>query len=134
MTSIFNSRKKALISTAMCTAIVIPALALASADELERGKAVYNGIGACSTCHGAIGKGDGAAAGALEPRPRSFAVGEYKLDTDKDGKTGTEADIFDVVSKGATAFGGSPLMAGRADIPEADRRALAKYVLSLRQK
>ena len=129
---ILNGRKEALISLAVCGALCIPALA--SADELEKGKAVYNGIGACSSCHGVLGKGDGAAAAALEPKPRSFAVAEYKFDTDKDGKTGTETDIFDVVSKGAPAFGGSPLMAGRADIPEADRKALVKYVISLKQK
>jgi mono/diheme cytochrome c family protein len=128
----FDKRKPLLIFLAVGTALLIPICAVA--DDLETGKAVYNGIGTCSSCHGALGKGDGVAAASLEPKPRSLASGNYKFDTDKDGKSGTEADVFDVISRGAAAFGGSPLMAGRADIPEADRKALAKYVLSLKEK
>ncbi len=105
----------------------------AFADELEQGKTVYNGIGACASCHGAAGMGDGPAAAALTPKPRSFASGEYAYDTDADGKKGTETDIFNIISNGAMKYGGSPMMAGRADIPEADRKALAKYVLSLKK-
>jgi mono/diheme cytochrome c family protein len=106
----------------------------ATADEiLEKGKTVYNGDGACATCHGALGQGDGMAAAALTPKPRNFAAGDFALDTDKDGTTGTEEDIFQVITNGAAKFGGSPMMAGRPDLPEADRRALAKYVHSLKQ-
>ena len=128
----FDERKPLLTSLALGASLFIPICAVA--DDLETGKAVYNGIGACSSCHGALGKGDGVAAASLEPKPRSLVSGDYKFDTDKDGRSGTEADVFDVISKGAAAFGGSPLMAGRTDIPEADRKALAKYVLSLKQK
>jgi len=101
--------------------------------ELAKGKSIYNGIGACAACHGDKGLGDGAAAAALNPKPRSFASGEYKYDTDKDGKAGTEKDIYNIVTNGAAKYGGSVLMAARADIPEADRKALAKYVLSLKK-
>lgn len=107
---------------------------LASADDaLEKGKSVYNGIGACSSCHGPLGLGDGPAAPALDPKPRSFAEGVYAIDADGDGKTGTEADLFKVISDGAQKYGGSIMMAGRPDIPEADRKALVKYVLSLKK-
>ncbi len=102
-------------------------------DELEKGKAVFNGAGACASCHGALGAGDGVAAAALTPKPRNFAAGEYALDTDNDGKKGTETDIFNVVTNGALKYGGSPMMAGRADLSEADRKAVAKYVLSLKK-
>lgn len=104
------------------------------ADDLARGKTLYDGIGACATCHGALGKGDGAAAAALNPKPRSFAAGEFAYDTDNDGKKGTETDIANIIGKGAAAFGGSPMMAARPDISEADRLAIAKYVLSLKGK
>jgi len=102
-------------------------------DDLAKGKSIYSGIGACATCHGEKGLGDGVAAAALNPKPRSFASGEYKYDTDKDGKKGTEKDIYNIITNGAAKYGGSALMAARADIPEADRKALAKYVLSLKK-
>ena len=119
------------ISYVAMVTILTPSFA--SADDLARGKELYNGVGACFSCHGTEGKGDGAAAAALNPKPVSFASGAFKYDTDKDGKTGTEADIANVIGQGAMAFGGSPLMAARSDISEADRHALAKYVLSLKK-
>lgn len=103
------------------------------ADDIAKGKAVYDGIGACGTCHGPNGAGDGAAAAALNPKPRSFVSGNYAYDTDGDGKKGTEADVFNIVTNGAAKYGGSMLMAARADIPEADRKALSKYVVSLKK-
>ena len=109
------------------------ASAFAQDAMLEKGKLIYNGTGACFSCHGPAGLGDGAAAAALNPKPRSFAEGHYNFDTDGDGKTGTEADLFNVVSNGAQKYGGSMMMVPRPDIPEADRKALVKYVLSLKK-
>ena len=60
-----------------------------------------------------------------------MSTGTFKYDTDNDGKTGTETDIFNIITHGAAKYGGSFFMAGRADIAEGDRRALVKYVLSL---
>lgn len=113
-------------------AIALPCVAQADAD-IEKGKAIYNGLGGCVACHGAMGKGDGAAAAALTPKPNDFSKGVFKYDANGDGKTGTEDDIAAVIGNGAAKFGGSPMMVGRADIPEADRKALAKYVLSLKE-
>jgi mono/diheme cytochrome c family protein len=110
--------------------LAAPAATAADAD-LEKGKAVFNGPGACNSCHGALGAGDGPAAGALNPKPRSFAEGKFAFDTDGDGKTGTEQDIFNVITNGAMKYGGNVMMVARPDIAEADRKALAKYVLSL---
>lgn len=122
---------RALIAT-VC-AIGVASAQTARADDIETGKNVYNGLGACASCHGATGAGDGAAAAALDPKPRSFLAGVFKFDTDGDGKTGTETDIFNIVTNGAAKYGGSPLMVGRPDIPEADRKAIAKFVLSLKK-
>ncbi len=122
--------KSALLSLSVLVLLPVSA----SADEmLEKGKSVYNGIGACASCHGPEGLGDGPAAAALNPTPRSFAKGEYALDTDGDGEAGTETDLFNVVTNGAQKYGGSIMMAGRPDIAEADRKALVKYVLSLKK-
>lgn len=81
------------------------------AGDAAAGKAVYTGKGTCWTCHGQAGKGDGPAGKALNPAPRDFSVGAFKFDADKDGKPGTDADLKLVITKGAAAFGGSPLMA-----------------------
>jgi len=82
----------------------------ALAGDAAAGKAVYTGKGTCWTCHGQAGKGDGPAGKALNPAPRDFSVGSFKFDADKDGKAGTDADLKLVITKGAAAFGGSPLM------------------------
>jgi len=103
------------------------------ADDLAKGKEVYNGMGACSSCHGVLGAGDGVAAAALNPKPANFQAGVFKYDTDEDGKTGTETDILNVITNGALKYGGNIMMVARADLPVADRKALAKYVLSLKK-
>ncbi len=55
--------------------LTIPALA----DELPRGKAIYDRR--CAWCHGAEGAGDGPAAERLNPPPRDFTLGLYKWKT-----------------------------------------------------
>ena len=114
-------------------AIISAAGSVRADDELEKGKGIYNGTGACFSCHGATGMGDGAAAAALTPKPRSFVEGVFKFDTDGDGKTGTETDVLNVVTNGAQKYGGSMMMVARPDLAEADRKAVVKYVLSLKK-
>ena len=127
-----NQKRTAAIAVAMALTTVI-STANADQAELDKGKGIYNGAGACFSCHGPAGAGDGAAAAALNPKPRSFVEGAFNYDTDGDGKTGTEQDIANIIEKGAAKFGGSMLMAGRPDIAAADRLALARYVISLKK-
>ncbi len=118
----------------LTTVILLGSASFAFADaEVEKGKTIYNGAGACFSCHGPAGAGDGAAAAALNPKPRSFVEAHFNFDTDGDGKKGTETDLFNVVTNGAAKYGGSPLMVGRPDIPEADRKAVVKFVMSLKK-
>lgn len=105
----------------------------AQADDLAKGKEVFAGMGGCTVCHGLAGAGDGVGGAALDPKPANFQVGAYKFDTDGDGKKGTETDIFNVITNGALKYGGSMMMVARGDLPEADRKALAKYVISLKK-
>ena len=107
--------------------------AMAADAAVEEGKKIYNGAGACSSCHGPNGEGDGPAGASLEPKPKNFAKGEFGLDTDGDGKKGSETDIFNVITNGAQKYGGSFMMVGRPDLPEDGRKALAKFILSLQQ-
>lgn len=119
--------KMALVGLAMAL------ISSAQADDLAKGKELFEGMGACSSCHGVLGAGDGVAAAALNPKPANFQTGVYKYDTDGDGNTGTEMDIFNIITNGALKYGGNMMMVARADLPIADRKALAKYVLSLKK-
>jgi mono/diheme cytochrome c family protein len=58
----------------------------------------------CATCHGTEGKGDGPAAGPLNPKPANHADHDYM---------GTLSDehLYQVISKGGASVGKSPLMA-----------------------
>lgn len=107
-----------------------------AADEaiLSKGKAVYMTKGVCHSCHGVTGAGDGPAAAALNPKPRSFADGKFMYDTDGDGKMGTDTDLKNIINHGAVKYGGSPFMAARPDITGEDLDALVAYVQSLVKK
>ncbi len=63
----------------------------------------------CATCHGATGKGDGAASAALNPKPRNFS--------DKTWQTSvTDAHIEKIIELGGPAVGKSPLMPPNPDL------------------
>ena len=73
------------------TAIFLAAFALPSvslAGDVAAGNEKFQAL--CVSCHGPGGQGDGptglALAAAGQPAPRDFTVGDFKLDTDKDGK------------------------------------------------
>lgn len=105
----------------------------ATAGDAAAGKAVYDGKGACASCHGATGAGDGAAAAALNPKPASFAAGAFRLDTDGDGTPGSDTDLANVIKKGGAAYQGNPAMPGRADLSDAEIADLIAYIRSLKK-
>jgi mono/diheme cytochrome c family protein len=57
----------------------------------------------CSTCHGAGGKGDGAAAAALNPKPRDFTSADWQRSVNDDA-------IAKVILVGGVGVGKSPVM------------------------
>lgn len=63
----------------------------------------------CATCHGAGGHGDGAAAIAMNPKPRSFADAEWQ-------KSVTDQQIEQIIVGGGPATGKSPLMPPNPDL------------------
>lgn len=109
-------------------ASVIPAAATAA--DAEAGNALFQ-IN-CMTCHGPAGQGDGPLAAALDPKPRDLSSGEFKFDTDNDGKTGTDADLKNLIMQGAMAFGGSPLMAPWMTLSDADVANLIAFIRTLK--
>jgi mono/diheme cytochrome c family protein len=104
------------------------------AGDAAAGKAVYDGAGACATCHGVAGAGDGAAAIALPPpKPTNFVTANFRLDTDADGKLGTSNDISNVIKNGALKYAGNAIMAARADLTDAQIKDLVAYINSLKK-
>jgi mono/diheme cytochrome c family protein len=112
--------------------LALAALPLAAqAGDAAAGKTTFDTL--CATCHGTTGKGDGPAGAALNPKPRDFSVGDFKYDTDKDGKPGTDADLANIIKNGAGAYGGSPLMAPWGHLSDADLQNVVAYVRSLKK-
>lgn len=109
---------------------LVPASALAG--DAAAGKEKFQMF--CMTCHGESGKGDGPGGAGLQPPPRDFSVGDFKFDADGNGKPGEDADLKLVITNGAAAYGGSPLMTpwGGA-LTEADIDNLVAYVRSLKK-
>lgn len=97
----------------------------AQAQDAAKGAQVYGLY--CVTCHGEKGDGQGPVGKTLNPPPRDFTAGDFKFG-------GSDQAIFDVISNGAAAKGGSPLMAPwGAVIPEADRWSIVKHIRSLKK-
>jgi mono/diheme cytochrome c family protein len=117
------------LAAAAAAAVIAPAGALAA--DAAAGKTIFTTN--CASCHGEGGKGDGPVGAALQPPPRDFTKAEFKFDADKDGKTGTDADLKGVITQGAGAFGGSPLMAPWPTLSDADVANVIAYVRSLKQ-
>ena len=120
------------------TAIFLAAFALPSvsfAGDVAAGNQRFQAL--CVSCHGAGGQGDGptglALAAAGQPAPRDFTVGDFKLDTDKDGTPGTDADLKNVITKGALVYGGSAMMAPVQGLSDADQDNLVAFIRSLKK-
>jgi mono/diheme cytochrome c family protein len=111
------------------TALLAPAIALAA--DAAAGKATFSMN--CESCHGATGKGDGPVGAALQPPPRDFSVVAFTFKTESDGTAGTDADLKNVISQGAAAFGGSPLMAPWPTLSDDDVANVIAYIRSLKQ-
>ncbi|MDJ0808041.1 MAG: cytochrome c [Gammaproteobacteria bacterium] len=125
-------KRYTMIGCALVTAALVLTQVPAVLADAAAGKVVYDGVGACASCHGATGKGDGAAAAALNPKPRDFSAGDFALDTDGDGQPGSDTDLFNVIKNGAAKYGGAATMPGRADISDADIKAMVAYIRSLK--
>ena len=119
-----------LVVTAAAGALFAPAAAFAG--DAAAGKQAF--VTNCSSCHGEGGKGDGPVGAVLNPKPRDFSTADFKFDTDKDGKAGTDADLSNVIKNGAAEYGGSPLMAPwGAMLSDEQVENLVAYVRSLKQ-
>jgi high-affinity iron transporter len=88
--------------------------------DLDEGARLFKAN--CGACHGATGRGDGPAAAALRPRPADFHSDELLSHL-------TPFKAFNVIRFGVKGTAMVPF----PDLDEAQRWALAFYVLTLRQ-
>jgi len=92
----------------------------ATEEQLTLGKTKYDLI--CAACHGTGGKGDGAAAAALEDKPADFTdVGHSKYYSD--------AGRIHIITKGSP---GTAMVAWESTLSEEEIQAVYMYVRSLR--
>lgn len=85
----------------LASAEEIPAAAKAEADTVWQTR--------CTTCHGMAGKGDGAAAVALTPKPRDFSSATWQASV-------TDEHIEKVIVGGGQAVGLSMMMTANPDL------------------
>jgi mono/diheme cytochrome c family protein len=110
----------------LAAAALLAPLAAGAAGDAAAGKVLFTTN--CATCHGDSGKGDGVLGASLPVPPRDFTKGDFKFDTDGDGKKGTDADLKNVIQKGAKAFGGNEMMAAWSTFTDADIANLVAYI------
>ncbi len=97
----------------------------AHADDVARGRALYTPR--CAVCHGREGRGDGAIARYLDPAPRDFSSGVYKLRSTATGELPTDDDLLRTLARGIPGTA----MPAWSGLSLADRRALVAYLKTL---
>jgi mono/diheme cytochrome c family protein len=71
---------------------------LGSEAQREAGKALY--LKNCSQCHGEKGDGQGYATAHLQPQPRNFTTGKFKVRTTPNGALPTHQDLVNIIRRG----------------------------------
>lgn len=93
-----------------------------SPEVVLRGRQVYEA--SCAICHGIGGDGKGMAAHMFRTQPRDFRHGLFKFRSTPSGSLPTDNDLLKVVTQGIRWTA----MVSRADLFEADRRAVVQYI------
>jgi DMSO reductase family type II enzyme heme b subunit len=101
----------------------LPGPAGAQPGDAAAGQAMYELK--CASCHGVKGDGKGPGAELLDPRPRDFTSGIYKVRSTSN-KPPTDQDIFRVITDGMPGTSMPPWNV----LPERDRWNLVAYVKS----
>ncbi|MBI5660040.1 MAG: c-type cytochrome [Nitrosomonadales bacterium] len=83
----------------LCSALFAAGPAMAKPGTAAKGKEIYDKR--CTWCHGAEGDGKGAARDRLNPPPRDFTSGNYKIrSSDFEDLTPNDDDIFRMIRDG----------------------------------
>ena len=103
---------------------VAPSLGLAQVKgDPKAGKAKYDAN--CIGCHGATGKGDGAAAAALNPKPQDHTNGKVM-------NALSDKYLFDIIKDGGAAMKKAPFMpASNKKLTDQEIWDVVAYIRSL---
>jgi len=117
-------RSKLFVVSYVILFVLIPVLGWAQTKgDAKAGKAKYDSL--CGGCHGTSGKGDGPAAGGLNPKPQDHTNGKHM-------NTLTDQYLFDITKNGGVGVKKSPLMPAWGNtLKDDDVWNLAAYIRSL---
>jgi mono/diheme cytochrome c family protein len=104
--------------------VLVPGLGFAQMKgDAKAGKVKYDAN--CVGCHGATGKGDGAAAAALNPKPQDHTDGKAM-------NALTDKYLFDIIKEGGKAVQKAAVMpAANKKLTDQDIWDLVAYIRSL---
>jgi len=71
---------------------------LGTEAQREAGKQLYTKY--CAQCHGEKGDGEGYATPHLQPKPRNFTTGKFKVRTTPSGALPTHQDLVNIIKRG----------------------------------
>jgi mono/diheme cytochrome c family protein len=95
-------KSRLFVSFGLVLILFAPGLGFAqSKGDAKAGKAKYDAN--CVGCHGATGKGDGAAAAALNPKPQDHTNGKVM-------KALSDKYLFEIIRDGGAAVKKAPIM------------------------
>lgn len=78
----------------------------------------------CASCHGVEGDGEGPGATYLNPKPRNFQLGVYKLRSTPNGELPTKQDLFDTITNGIS----NSMMPAFHSLSEEERWGLVEVI------
>ena len=109
--------------TVACVFVLASAAMEANAGDA---KSLYSNK--CAICHGTDGRGDGSAAYLLQPKPRNFRAGEFRI-VSTDNQVLSEADLIRTITKGIPGTSMPPW----PQLSEAQKKQLASRVMGFRR-
>ena len=116
-----TSRRRYALASALLATVVGWGPPVSAQGDPSAGKAVYERK--CLLCHGEKGDGKGPAAERLDPRPRDFTSGVYKIRSTAN-KVPADQDMFNVISNGMPGTS----MPAWSVLPDKDRWNLVAYL------
>jgi len=115
--------KAAILAVGLAAVVGMVLPGLASGADVSKSKAIYDQY--CAACHGPTGKGDGPAAGALNPKPRDLSDKAY-------ARSLKDEYLIQITKDGGPAVKKSPLMPAMGKTLKEDQiKDLVAYLRSL---